>query len=153
MAPGSAHFLTQPLYPLASQKPHPEAQALKKTSKDSYASWRAFQRDQTTLLWPWTQTVENGQRRRPTCTSNQTPQLLSFIRWWQMMAGTCKKAAETEGMNRFNLHFEDRITGTCWGLDLESKRRGWGKMYWIPTLNYWEYVGAIRWSEIHEGEE
>ena len=50
MVPGSAHFLIQPLYPLASQKPHPEAQTLEKKSKGSYASWRAFQRDQTTPL-------------------------------------------------------------------------------------------------------
>lgn len=30
-------------------------------------------------------------------------------------------------VNRFNLHFEDRIPGTCWGLDLGSKRKGWTK--------------------------
>ena len=39
---------------------------------------------------------------------------LSFMRWWQMVVWTCKRAAEIE-MNRFNLHYGGRIFGTCWG--------------------------------------
>ena len=37
IAPSSAHCLTPPFTPLASQKPHPESQTLKREGKDSHA--------------------------------------------------------------------------------------------------------------------
>lgn len=81
------------LHPTGFPEAHPElavsklaeAQILKKEGKDSCAPRRAFQRDQTTPLWPWTQTLENVRRsgaRRPSCASSQTVQLChasSFI--------------------------------------------------------------------------